>query len=114
MSRNTPKCMEDRMRKARLLQSVAIFAGSLALTLAPSDSRGQSAIDSGSQGYQTYGYGMQGSDAFDPEQLRGSEPRLYGAADQYGVAIPKNGERSTRFVALANFIKDERNIVFAR
>jgi sporulation protein YlmC with PRC-barrel domain len=86
MSRNTPKCMEDRMRKARLLQSVAIFAGSLALTLAPSDSRGQSAIDSGSQGYQTYGYGMQGSDAFDPEQLRGSEQRLYGAADQYGVA----------------------------
>ena len=35
------------MRKARLLQSVAILAGSLALTLAPADSHGQSATGSG-------------------------------------------------------------------
>jgi sporulation protein YlmC with PRC-barrel domain len=78
--------MEDRMRKARLLQSVAILAGSLALTLAPADSRGQSAIDSGSQGYPTYGYGMPGSGAYDQQQFRtGSAQRPYGAADQYGV-----------------------------
>ena len=74
------------MRKARLLQSVAILAGSLALTLAPADSRGQSAIDSGSQGYPAYGYGMPGSGAYDQQQFRtGSEQRPYGAADQYGV-----------------------------
>jgi sporulation protein YlmC with PRC-barrel domain len=74
------------MRKARLLQSVAILAGSLALSLAPADSRGQSAIDSGSQGYPTYGYGTPGSGAYDQQQFRtGSQQRPYGAADQYGV-----------------------------
>ena len=72
------------MRKARLLQSVAILA--LALTFAPADSRGQSATDSGSQGYPTYGYGMPGSGSYDQQQFRtGSEQRPYGAADQYGV-----------------------------
>lgn len=74
------------MRKARLLQSVAILAGSLALSLAPADSRGQSATDSGSQGYPTYGYGTPGSGAYDQQQFRtGPQQRPYGAADQYGV-----------------------------
>jgi sporulation protein YlmC with PRC-barrel domain len=74
------------MRKARLLQSVAILAGSLALTLAPADSHGQSATGSSSQGYPTYGYGMPGAGSYDQQPFRTrSEQRPYGAADQYGI-----------------------------
>ena len=73
------------MRKARLLQSVAILAGGLALTLAPADSQGQSATGSGSQGYPAYGYGTPGTGGYEQQPFRTDEQRLYGAADQYGV-----------------------------
>ena len=89
------------MRKARLLQSVAILAGSLALTLAPADSHGQSATGSGSQGYPTYGYGMPGAGSYDQQPLRTkSEQRPYGAADQYGIerSVEPSGNAPSRAI----------------
>src|SRR3954452_18126739 len=51
--------MEDRMRKARLLQSVAFLAGCMAVSLPPGQSTAQT-TDSDTQRYDNYDYGNPG------------------------------------------------------
>jgi hypothetical protein len=51
--------MEDRMRKARLLQSVAFLAGCMAVPLTATQSIAQTA-DSGTQRYDSYDYSSPG------------------------------------------------------
>jgi hypothetical protein len=74
--------MEDRMRKARLLQSVAFLAGCLAVSLAASESTAQTA-DSDTQRYETYGYGAPGYGPYDQDRMQ-RQSQYRSGWDQYG------------------------------